>query len=268
MSIVSIRLKGGLGNYMFQIATCEAYALEHEKKPLYNFGTAYRAQKEINSYVDNIFRGVNLGGNQRMEISYNEPTFEYIELPKTDKNIILDGYFQSEQYFGDYGKEIGELFSESEEVSEYINSKYGKMYDTKDLVSVHVRRGDYKKYPDHHPILNLEYYKNAISSFNTTESRTFFVFSDDIEWCVENFKGEVFDDVEIIYSQKELDYIDLYLMSRCNNHIIANSSFSWWGAWLNPKEGKSVIAPDKWFGKAIPHNTKDLIPKEWKKMSY
>jgi hypothetical protein len=180
---------------------------------------------------------------------------------------MLDGYFQSEKYFEKYKNEIRELFSESEEISEYIDRKYGKLFQTKQLVSIHVRRGDYKKYPDHHPMLYLEYYENAIRTFQRKGYINFLVFSDDLEWCKKKFVGKVFDDVNIFYSNNERDIIDMYLMARCGGHIIANSTFSWWGAWLNTKKNKQVVAPNKWFGKALKgHNTDDLMPEDWRKI--
>jgi hypothetical protein len=102
----------------------------------------------------------------------------------------------------------------------------------------------------------MDYYRNAIAEFS--DDTRFLVFSDDIQWCKENFKGDNFHFIE-----GEKDYVDLYLMSLCNNNIIANSSFSWWGAWLNNTPNKKVIAPKQWFGKAKQLNTKDLIPETW-----
>lgn len=89
----------------------------------------------------------------------------------------------------------------------------------------------------------------------------FIVFSDDIEWCEENLPKDNF-----YYIKNEKDYIELYLMSMCNNNITCNSSFSWWGAWLNKKEDKKVIGPKIWFGSAINHNTDDIIPQSWIKL--
>ena len=87
---------------------------------------------------------------------------------------------------------------------------------------------------------------------------TYLIFSNDIEWCKKNFIGNQF-----IFIEGEKDYIDLWLMSLCKNNIIANSSFSWWGAWLNTNSDKKVITPKNWFGPAINHSTQDLIPEKW-----
>jgi hypothetical protein len=264
---VTINLKGGLGNYMFQVAACEAYALEYNLNPIYNFDLALRIHGDIRLYLNNVFRNLAPGTHEEIEFSYSEPRFEYNPLPKSDGRIILDGYFQSELYFIKYENEIRELFSESEEIKEYIDRKYEKLFSSKQLVSIHVRRGDYVKYPDHHPMLTKYYYRKAIRDFVEKGYRSFFVFSDDIEWCKKNFVGETFEDVDIFYSNNERDIIDMYLMARCGNHIIGNSSFSWWGAWLNPRKNKQVIAPKQWFGKALKgHNTENLLPENWRVM--
>jgi hypothetical protein len=185
-----------------------------------------------------------------------------------EDNVMLNGYFQSEKYFIEFEDEIREMFSESEETTEYIDTKYGKLFDSKQLTSIHVRRGDYKKYPEHHPILKLQYYKNAINKFIKQGKSSFLVFSDDLDWCRKNFTGPFFKDIEIIYSNNEFDYIDMYLMSRCKNNIIANSSFSWWAAWLNNNNGKTVIAPNKWFGRALKsHDISDLLPGKWRRIA-
>ena len=141
-------------------------------------------------------------------------------------------------------------------VSPSLKKKYGDILK-ENLCSIHVRRGDYLGLPNHHPACPLEYYEEAMKQMD--DSKIFLVFSDDFGWCKENFTNS-----NVIFIEDNKDYIDLFLMTLCQNNIIANSSFSWWGAWLNQNENKKVIAPNKWFGKAIQHNTKDLIPPTWK----
>jgi len=265
---VSTTLKGGLGNYMFQIAATEAYSLDHNKIPVYSFDLAIAAHKDIALYRDNIFRDAMQGGWDGIDTMLIEPSFEYNKLPFAEGSVMLDGYFQSEKYFEKHSNQIREMFSESPESTDYIESKYGNLFAAKDLVSMHVRRGDYKKYPKHHPMLSLDYYKKAIDIFVKRDKSSFLVFSDDVEWCRKNFVGPVFDDVELIYSNNEFDYIDMYLMARCRNNIIANSTFSWWGAWLNNNTSKQIVAPNKWFGRALKgKDTSDLIPGTWREIS-
>jgi hypothetical protein len=136
-----------------------------------------------------------------------------------------------------------------------IYDQYGSLYDKK-TCSIHVRRGDYVKLAQHHPPLELEYYNRAMALI---DSDYYLVFSDDIKWCKNNIVGE-----NLIYVTNTRDYIDLIMMTLCDNNIIANSSFSWWGAWLNTTPNAKVIAPKKWFGEAKSGiNTNDMIPDKW-----
>ena len=123
------------------------------------------------------------------------------------------------------------------------------------MVSVHVRRGDYTKLQDHHPLCTVEYYEKAMAMF---KDHSFLVFSNDIEWCKENIKGP-----RVMYSEEESAAKDLQLMASCDHNIIANSSFSWWGAWLNDNQNKKVIAPSNWFGPTCDHSSKDIVPETW-----
>ena len=132
-----------------------------------------------------------------------------------------------------------------------------------EVVSIHIRRGDYLQSPNHHPVISLNYCMKAIKQF--PRDYKVVVFSDDINWCkTEAFFGDKFKFIE-----GQTDIEDFYLMSMCVNNIICNSSFSWWAAWLNSNPDKIVIAPmdDRWFGPAYDHfDTKDLYPEEWIKM--
>ena len=148
------------------------------------------------------------------------------------------------------------LFDIDEKSKKEIYEKYSEILNG-ETCSIHVRRGDYLGLNGHHPVCDLEYYNKSINLFD--KNTKFLVFSDDIKWCQENFKGENF-----IFISGNRDFIDIWLMSLCQNNIIANSTFSWWGAWLNQNINKKVIAPSKWFGPLkINHNTQDLIPEAW-----
>ena len=125
--------------------------------------------------------------------------------------------------------------------------------------SIHVRRGDYLNSPNHHPTQNMNYYMRAIKEM--PKDSVFLIFSDDIKWCKENFPNLP---EKFIFVEGNKDYEDLHLMTHCKNNIIANSTFSWWGAWLNSNSDKIVVAPKKWFGPALKNNdTKDLYCEGW-----
>lgn len=175
-------------------------------------------------------------------------------------NTDLSGYFQTEKYFSFIREKILDVFSfkwEIEKVAiDYWMSEIVPFLGDSSSVSIHVRRGDYTLYPDHHPPCSKEYYESAISLFEGDFK--FVVFSDDIEWCRENFKGEKFFCVDT-----GSPYVDLKIMTMCKNHINANSSFSWWGSWLNPKSDKRVVCPSRWFGPAISKDVSDVYCEGW-----
>ena len=179
--------------------------------------------------------------------SYIESTFHYQEIPKRAENMVLFGYYQSEKYFKDFEDVIREDFT-------FRNPTDIKIEPG--TTSLHVRRGDYVNLPDFHPLCTLDYYKEATSLF---PDQKFLVFSDDLEWCKVNIKGE-----NIKYSEGTSAVEDLQRMRLCDNHIIANSSFSWWGAWLGANDNKRVVAPKKWFGPDAPYDAKDLCCEGWK----
>lgn len=169
-------------------------------------------------------------------------------------NVSLCGFFQSEKYFENIRSEIRKDFEFKEEI--YKVSK--EVIDNfKSPISLHIRRTDYITNPNH-TVLSLDYYKKCLSMFD--DSREVIIFSDDPKWCLEQ---ELFSSDRFSVSETGDTYIDLCIMSLCSGHIIANSSFSWWGAWLSNSD--KVIAPSGWFsGSNNEHlNTEDIIPKRW-----
>jgi hypothetical protein len=204
-------------------------------------------------------------GRINLQSVYSERNFKFNPQVLTlSPNTDLYGYFQTEKYFKKYRKEILETFTFKEEYSigatTFLSEKINSTSMYKDVVSLHVRRGDYTLYPNHHPVCSDDYYQSAIGKFNL-ENSVFLVFSDDIEWCKKKFEGENF-----IFSDTDNPYLDLAIMSLCDHHIIANSSFSWWGAWLNISEDKKVIAPSKWFGPLLVNDTSDIYCENWIKI--
>ena len=176
-------------------------------------------------------------------------------------NIYLIGYWQSEKYFTDIEKMLrDELAFKHNPDSD--NSAMVQFINQTDSVSLHIRRGDYVDRANKvHGICSLDYYKTAIETLPTSDNPHFFVFSDDIEWATQNLKLN-YPVTFVSHNGIEKDYEDLRLMSHCKNHIIANSSFSWWGAWLCANPEKVIIAPKKWFNDPN-RDTKDLIPHNW-----
>lgn len=223
---------GHLGNQMFQIATTVALALRYNDKyvfPSWKYESFFNLH---NCYSNNI-----VTSNE-----YNEPAFHYNEIPYKP-NMNINGYFQSANYFNDFENEIRKFFTPKQEVP-----------FQKGVASIHVRRTDYLNFPEHHPVPSMSYYESAMEQVGVNK---FVVFSDDIAWCKQHFVGNQFE-----FSEGQHEVIDLVLQSKCEHNITANSSFSFWAAWLNNNIKKTVIMPKIWFGPALSmHNTKDLYPK-------
>lgn len=247
--MIMSKLAGGLGNYLFQIAAGYTLAKRNNDNFAVDFSKATRVHKDVNTYKDNILRKIK-DDSFECEYSYIEPKFSYDEIPY-NKNLELRGYFQSEKYLD--RKLILDLYSIDEKSYNHISDKY---FPVDKVVSLHVRRGDYLDKIDRHPPTKLSYCKDAISHFGSNYN--FYVMSDDIKWCKENLKGN-----NIRFIEHEPDYIDLWLMGLCEHNIITNSSFSWWGSWLNRYEDKIVIAPKQWFGRAKHLDPKDLYCDNW-----
>jgi hypothetical protein len=260
MNIVSTRLMGGLGNMMFQIAAAYIISLRDNKKIICDERDIQLPHRPHTTYLNNILRNVKFSNDLSDLNHIGEGGFHYTPIPKIDGNVKLIGHFQSEKYFIEHRNEILELFDIDDETKNYLLEKYGEIIN-QDTCSIHIRRGDYLGLPTHHPTQSIDYYKEAIQIIG--EEKHFLVFSDDIEWCKENF--DFLNNKTFISGNQ--DYEDLYLMSMCKNNIIANSTFSWWGAWLNNNENKQVIIPSKWFGISNSHlNTNDLYCDKWIKL--
>lgn len=170
-------------------------------------------------------------------------------------NVDLFGYYQSEEYFKHIEDEIRKDFTFNQDVRE-LSLEFFENFDNTKVISLHIRRGDYVVNPNH-PVQTLEYYEKALEYFDDT--LPVLIFSDDAEWCKQQ---ELFDSDRFMISEGNATDADLCLMSLCKYHIIANSSYSWWGSWLAKSE--KTIAPQNWFGgDCINHNTQDLYCSDW-----
>lgn len=248
-----------IGNMLFQVAAGASLAHRNNHDFIACVSdTSIPDGTKLIDYVKpfraNILRNVPLAEKIPEDIvEYKQPGFEYTPIP-FENNIILKGYFQSEKFFDQ--NYIKDLFSIDEESRSYIMKRYGNLFNH-EIISIHVRRGDYIKRPLRQPTCGMPYFRRAIRYFG--KERQFLVVSDDIEWCKKKFKG---DNYHFIHNETAI--IDLYIQSLCSHNIISNSSFSWWGAWLNTNPGKVVIAPKNWFGVQMKnYNLKDLIPQNW-----
>ena len=182
-----------------------------------------------------------------------EKSFLYTPTTKPNNNVHLYGYYQSSLYFEEYKEYIVNLFK-NKELFKKAKDCFNDLIkgETKEIVSIHVRRGDYVNSKSH-IVQPLDYYKKAMDFFPNC---TFVVFTNDKKWVLENFyKNIIISDFDEI--------TELYMMSLCDHNIIANSSFSWWGAYLNDKPEKKVIAPKQWFGSKGPKEWDTIYDKDW-----
>jgi len=193
-----------------------------------------------------------------------EPHFNYwAGLAGFGGDRYLSGYWQSERYFLHVQERIRTEFTFKKPL-EGANAQMARAISDTTSISVHVRRGDYLTNPKNHGLMDVAqpaYYRSAIAHIGgIVTNPEFFVFSDDIVWAKENITSG-YPCTFINHNSQADSYFDMYLMSRCQHHIIANSTFSWWAAWLNPSDRKIVIAPKKWFARSMP--IQDLLPPDW-----
>jgi len=255
--MVSCDLVGGAGNQMFQIAAGYSLALDNDDEfACYLESPDEWAAKECHhrhphssprDLANNLFRNIKELPD-RIEPNHCDVTMVYNKIPYK-KDICLHGWFQSEKHFAHNRKKILELFKMSDEDRQYIEYNYPEIISS-ETVSVHIRRRDYLSGGMHQPC-TIEYYQQALQHFPNAKV---IVFSDDIEWCKENGSPDY------TYIEGETPHIDMYMMSMCDHNIIANSTFSWWGAWLNENPNKRVIAPEIWL---VGMHVSDIVPENW-----
>jgi hypothetical protein len=263
LSFNNIGNLGRLSNQMFQYAALKGIAAKHEYEycipPKEIFGVF---DKNVKMDGTNLYDLFNLEGTNRVEVSSNkivrENGFHFNEdlFENCEENVDLLGYFQSEKYFKHISDEIKKDFTFNENVYNDCKSFYDEHFVDTKVISLHIRRGDYLSNPNH-PIQELSYYQKALEEFDS--DTPVLVFSDESSWC-EN--QELFKDDRFFISQGGDPIADLCIMTLCDYHIIANSSYSWWGSWLANSE--RTIAPKNWFGgSCINHNTDDLYCSDW-----
>jgi len=254
----------GFGNDLFIIAAASYIANKNNiefimppwNKTISDNHNGYRIQG-IEDYHDifesnftvrkEIFQSTN------WELYYEKRKFLYDPIV-FDGNTKIVGSFQNTKYFDN--NYVRKIFYPSNNIVKYINEKYNNPLN-RDICSIHVRRGDYVRLSNYHPPQKMEYFNKAIEIIGN-KSDLFFIFSDDIQWCKDNFKGKNF-----VFIEGEKNWTDLFLMSFCKHNIISNSTFSWWSAYLNCNKNKIVVFPKKWLGDDLSYDTSDLCPQEW-----
>ena len=294
--MVIAEINSGLGNQMFQYAAAKSLA-SHLNTPLLLDISWYHASEsaqtprafELNVYpeiqesiaspemINELIRPASVGIVNKIKHRLNrmravhrqwafvEPHFHfYPSFFEARNSVYLSGYWQSEKYFLPIADQIRQTFTLNIPEAD-VNFNVLKRIQSVNAISIHVRRGDMIKNPDvaHvHGSCNLDYYQRAMKLIEKSVNEpVYFIFSDDTDWCKENLKS--MHPLEFITGNEEdRAFWDIQLMRNCKHHITANSSFSWWGAWLNPSASKKVISPLRWFADDS-KDTSDLIPADW-----
>ncbi len=295
-----VEIVGGLGNQMFQ------YAFYHKLKKYYpdnqvkiwleRFDKTYDNQgyelqnvfginkapilynDDVSNLIDDsvdFFSRIRRKIFGRKETFFLERIFRYdskVFNLKNNKKIYFRGLWQDELYFKDLRLDLLELFKFNEINLNADNLKVLKRINNSNSISIHIRRGDYISNEKYNHILggvcSYSYYKEALDLIqNKIANTSLFIFSDDIDWVKTEFDFLSGHDLTFVNHNKGSNsHIDMYLMSHCKHNIIANSSFSWWGAWLNMNESKIILAPEKWFKNNTRLEDNSIVPDSWIKI--
>lgn len=284
---IYIKLSGGLGNQLFQYALGRSLSIQKECSLYIDTcwyssipnGSTERSilinqLNTIATYIDSKGKAEQLINQHnsnlinkflKRKVTKENKYFSYDStIIKKNLPIYLDGYWQSFKYFHKIRDTLINDFKPIEPANNY--QEFEKLInDQKESVMIHIRRGDYINSPSAskiHGFIGTNYYRNAIEQIkNIVRNPVFFVFSDDIAWCKEHLPKDSIFFIETKNSAAS-PISELSLMSHCKHHIIANSTFSWWGAWLGEYKNKNVIAPKHWLSNQT-INLDDLIPQDW-----
>jgi hypothetical protein len=295
--IVASNPIGGLGNQLFQIFATIAYGIQYNRRIIFTYKEQTGGHLSRPTYWHNFLKNLQIFTTKYNKKVTNEDlnTFTKIQekghhytqlLGNIEPNVFLLGYYQTPKYFEKYTNKILELIKFNE-IREQVLKTHNSFYEYKEeekeksiYVSIHFRLGDYKYLQKCHPVLNYEYYKNSLLKMKDLIENQ---YSEPIKIKVLYFFEK--EDIQIIETKIQKlrtcfptmefqsvgteieDWEQMVLMTNCNHHIIANSTFSWWGAYLNPSVNKHVIYPSIWFGDNLNHlQTDDLFPDTWIKI--
>jgi hypothetical protein len=285
--MITIHLKGGLGNQLFQIFATIAYALEHNHEFIFPYSDKLHTGMIRPTYWSNLLQSLIvytaanpscmfLNSQIHQLPVYREPHFDYAKIPQIDpsKSVALDGYYQSFKYFEKYESQIYHMINlENQQTQTKTDFEHylGNVF----TINMHFRLGDYKYKQEYHPVMPKEYYEKSLhailSNAKTTTAIRVLYFCEEED---NNYVNQIIDYLKTTIPQDSVEFVkvddtiedwkQLLLMSCCNSHIIANSSYSWFGAYLCPEKNKQVCYPSKWFGPAMGNVVvRDLFPSNW-----
>lgn len=292
--MVTVQLNGGLGNQLFQYAAAKSLSLHHGVPLLIDVSSFQRTnlpELEVpRAFELYNFEGVtdkttvlSKGENERIvrflksksfakllprhkRKIYTEPFYHFDHrFFKSNKNVLLRGQWQSYKYFAPYEAHFKNALQLKQNLIVGVKDKRQELA-SENSVAVHVRRSDYLRLPvilDWHGVMPTEYYANAFRELGKRLTNyTVYYFTDDSEWVKENL-FPIKEGKMVSQNLSKTHYEDFSLMQHCRHNVVANSSFSWWAAWLNRHPDKIVVAPKRWFGKTGPKDTQDLLPEDW-----
>jgi hypothetical protein len=277
---VEVLLKGGLGNQMFQYAAGHAFSRRIGAQ--LNIDISFLDCNKIENdhftprefELDSFFGKLNNQPSSIKNIFFqrvsNSNFFSKFSIKKAlGCNFILDDYFQGEFYFLNYSEEIKKLFSFNLTLLDQQSLFLYKILKSKNSIGVHVRRGDYLKHVNkRHGICPIAYYTKAFHLIKKKVEKPFFVIFSDDPFLAESELSVYLDDYIVVNANNpKRPWVDMCLMSNCHSNIIANSTYSWWGAYLNQNFNKVIIAPAKWYSDPIDNlKFSDILPKSWFKI--
>jgi len=282
-AIVSVDLKGGLGNQLFQIFTCMAHGLESNKDFMFSYTNELKCGTVRSTYWETFLselRNYTTYNNTTISNAtlaclpqYCETSFRYVKIPEnTIDRVLLVGYFQSYKYFENSWGNISNAIKLSDQQAS-VKTQYADLFTDKTTISMHHRLGDYVNIQQCHPLMPYSYYYNAICNIlmGKTHSIRVLYFCQEIDnESVSKIVSRLqtsFSEVEFVKVDDAIeDWKQMLIMSCCDHNIIANSTYSWWAAYFNSNKNKHVCYPSNWFGPALTHNTVDLFPSDWQKI--
>jgi len=265
-------LIGGLGNQLFQIFTIISYSIKHNISFIFPKEKFDKSDRKT-YWETELFKKIQLSITENNEIPDLPILWEHElgnqNIPEVKYNFKLHGYFQNERYFK-YNFDKIYNFMEIENTKSKIKEKYKEYFQNKNTISIHFRLGDYKHLSHTHPIIDINYYKNSLETIlknneNNYDILYFYEKEDEItvnsyiEFLKKYFPENNFIQINTVIE----DWEQLLLMSCCNHNVIANSSFSWWGAYFNMYENKKVTYPSIWFTENVNKKASDICPKQW-----
>lgn len=281
-----IKIKGGLGNQMFQYAFYKSFENRSETYVNFDFFKKNKAHNGLEleklfeielennelidfllrkNFITNFIRSISKKLGLLKIYKFEDTCYEEKIIKDKTNLIIYDGYWQSEKYFKNIEVEIKKEFTFPK--LDIKNQDIAIQIKNEESVSVHVRRGDYIGNKVLGGLITKEYYEKAMEYIERyIQKPKYYIFSDDIEWCKKELDLDGREVIFITHNKGEESYKDMQLMSLCKHNIIPNSSFSWWGAWLNKNPNKIVIAPKRWFTKESGYRYADIVPESWIKI--